>query len=92
MNIQESPVGGYEVVKLAGRWVIIRPQIAEDGRILSVHIVGDESALSSWGRRKDAVQATVRLAYHEMARQVRAMGERSGAQGERGVLAGQVAS
>ena len=57
MNIQESPVGGYEVVKLAGRWVIIRPQIAEDGRILSVHIVGDESALSSWGRRKDAVSS-----------------------------------
>lgn len=92
MNIQEQPLGGYEVVKLAGRWVIIRPLVAEGGQIINVETVGDELGLSTWRRRRDAVQATVRLAYHEMARQVRAMGERSGAQAGGSRLAQPVAS
>lgn len=66
MNIQEQPVGGYEVVKLSGRWLIIRPILNAARQIMNIELVGDEGGLVTWGRRCDAVRSTYRLAYRDV--------------------------
>ena len=96
MNIQEVPVGGHEVVKFTscGRWVVLRPVYAEDGsgRIVNIETFGDEFGLSSWRRRRDAVQATVRLAYHELASKLRQVAKGGNGQAQSARLAQQLVS
>ncbi len=92
MNIQELPVGGYEVVKLAGRWLIIRPILNAARQIVNIELVGDEGGLVTWGRRCDAVRSTYRLAWRDVTEYVRTNANGGGGQAPRQMVESAAAS